>query len=233
MFKLNKNGRKQNENKLRNQKPLIVLMARWHATYRCKKRLAKDIGESKASRIQGRLTEHTISVAKQVQNKDLAEVRLAISGLGKKAAKRWAKHLGIKKVSLQGEGCLGLRMKRQLCSHLEGSRFEANKTRKTIFIGTDLPHLCFEDLSDALTALEEKELVLGPAIDGGYWLIGLSENLAGATTDSLFTGIPWGTNEVLEKTTGLAKSKGIDFELLRLQNDLDTINDLSPWNIKI
>ena len=53
-----------------NSKPTIVLMTKWHAIFRCKSRLAKDIGAFKAAKIQEKLTNHTINVAKEIQKED-------------------------------------------------------------------------------------------------------------------------------------------------------------------
>ena len=68
-------------------KPTIVLMTRWHGIYRCKSRLSKDIGALKASKIQKKLTDHTIEVAKEIQKKGLADIKVAIHGIGIQAAK--------------------------------------------------------------------------------------------------------------------------------------------------
>ena len=89
-------------------------MAKWHGFGRCKTRLAKDIGKTNAARVQSMMTNHTISVAKSLQKINLIEVSIAISGLGRKKCRRWSKELGIKKFNLQGKGCLGEKMKRQI-----------------------------------------------------------------------------------------------------------------------
>ena len=73
--KTTKNHKEQN-------KPTIVLMTRWHAIYRCKSRLAKEIGAIKAAKIQEKLTKHTITVAKKIQQEGLADVKVAIDGIG-------------------------------------------------------------------------------------------------------------------------------------------------------
>ena len=57
-----------------NSKPTIVLMTKQHAIYRCKSRLSKDIGAFKAAKIQEKLTNHTIKVAKVIQKEGLAEI---------------------------------------------------------------------------------------------------------------------------------------------------------------
>ena len=89
-------------------------MTKWHGFGRCKTRLAKDIGKSNSAKIQSVMTKHTISVAKSLQKINLIDISLAISGLGVRNCRRWSKELGIKKFNLQGEGCLGEKMKRQI-----------------------------------------------------------------------------------------------------------------------
>ena len=65
-----------------NSKPTIVLMTKWHAIFRCKSRLAKDIGAYKAAKIQEKLTNHTINVAKEIQKEGLADIKLQSMELG-------------------------------------------------------------------------------------------------------------------------------------------------------
>ena len=89
-------------------------MAKWHGFGRCKTRLSKDIGKSNSAKVQSVMTKHTISVAKFLQENKLIDISIAISGLGVGNCKRWARELGIKKFNLQGKGCLGEKMKRQI-----------------------------------------------------------------------------------------------------------------------
>jgi len=89
-------------------------MAKWHGFGRCKSRLSKDIGKNNSAKVQSVMTKHTISVAKFLQETRLIEISIAISGLGEKNCRRWSKELGIKKFNLQGKGCLGEKMKRQI-----------------------------------------------------------------------------------------------------------------------
>ena len=71
-------------------------MAKWHAYGRCKNRLSKDIGKINSAKVQRKMTEHTVSVAKFLEKKGLIDICLAISGLGYKNSKRWSNELGIK-----------------------------------------------------------------------------------------------------------------------------------------
>ena len=110
-------------------------MAKWHGFGRCKTRLSKDIGKSNSAKIQSVITKHTISVAKSLQKTKLIDISIAISGLGEKNCRRWSKELGIKKFNLQGKGCLGEKMKRQI---IINKKFcTQNKIKNIIFIGTD------------------------------------------------------------------------------------------------
>ena len=70
-------------------------MAKWHAYGRCKTRLSRDIGKICSAKVQKKMTEHTVSVAKYIEKKGLIDITLAISGLGFKKSKRWSKELGI------------------------------------------------------------------------------------------------------------------------------------------
>jgi len=214
---------------LKKNKSIIVLMTRWHSIYRCKSRLAKEIGALKAAKIQEKLTQHTINVAQEIQKEGLAEIRVAIDGIGIKAARRWAVKNKIQTIATQGPGNLGTKMKRQfLKAHAEKNTSD-QITNSILLIGTDLPSLSHCDLIKAIQILNHKEMVLGPSTDGGYWLIGLSNKLLSPLFLWPFSGINWGTDEVLEKTIKLATLNKIDFQLLQTKNDLDNIRDLSPW----
>ena len=72
-------------------------------------------------------------------------------------------------------------------------------------------------------------MVLGPSEDGGYWLIGLSNKLLNPLCSWPFSGINWGTDQVLPETIRLATLNQIDYQLLQTKNDLDNISDLSLW----
>ena len=92
-------------------------MAKWHGFGRCKTRLSKNIGKKNSAKAQNVMTKHTASVARSLQEKGLVHVSLSISGLGLNKSRRWSDELGIKNFSLQGRGCLGEKMKRQILMH--------------------------------------------------------------------------------------------------------------------
>ena len=205
-------------------KALLIIMAKWHGFGRCKTRLSKDIGKSNSAKIQSVITKHTISVAKSLQKTKLIDISIAISGLGEKNCRRWSKQLGIKRFNLQGEGCLGEKMKRQIIINKKFCK--QNKIKNIIFIGTDLPDLCHQDLLNTQRKLQHNDLILGPSNDGGYWLIGLSEKIMSSHLYLPFIDIKWGTENVLQKTIDNFASIKLKYEFLDKKIDIDTIFDI-------
>jgi len=199
-------------------------MAKWHGYGRCKTRLSKDIGKSNSAKVQSVMTNHTISVAKTLQKTKEIDISIAISGLGKKNCRRWSNKLGIKNFNLQGKGCLGEKMKRQI---IINKKFcNKNKIKNIIFIGTDLPDLCHLDLVNTINALKHNDLVLGPSNDGGYWLIGISERIISRHLNLPFINIRWSKEDVLRNTVDNFASTKLKFKFLNEKIDIDTIIDI-------
>ena len=205
-------------------KALLIIMAKWHGFGRCKTRLAKDIGKNNSAKVQSVMTNHTISVAKSLQRIKQIDISLAISGLGGKNCRRWSKNLGIKKFNLQGKGCLGEKMKRQI---IINKKFcNQNKIKNIIFIGTDLPDLCHLDLINTVRELKQNDLILGPSNDGGYWLIGLSEKIISKYLHLPFINISWSKENVLQNTIDNFTSLKLKYKFLEKKIDVDTIIDI-------
>ena len=91
---------------------------------------------------------------------------------------------------------------------------------KVVLIGTDCPTLQSQHLNEAFEALTDSDLVLGPATDGGYYLIGMKRR-----ADYLFEGISWSTSQVLTETLNVASQHGLTTTLLQELNDIDTSED--------
>jgi rSAM/selenodomain-associated transferase 1 len=121
---------------------------------------------------------------------------------------------GVKLVDQVGDD-LGTRMQ-----HTFKTMFMKRYPRVFI-VGTDVPSLPLDYYVQALALLEKNDLVLGPALDGGYYLIGLKQMVP-----DLFVGIPWSTARVLEITQGKATTLGLKTALLPPWRDVDTIEDL-------
>lgn len=115
----------------------------------------------------------------------------------------------------QSRGDLGERM---------GQAFQelfARGHRLAVVIGGDLPTLPLGRLRAAFSALEQRPVVLGPSLDGGYYLIGLQ-----APQPELFEGVAWGTSKVLEQTVDRLNRLGLEVECLEPWYDVDTADDL-------
>jgi hypothetical protein len=93
--------------------------------------------------------------------------------------------------------------------------------RRALVIGTDLPTLPGSAFGEAFRLLDAHDLVLGPAQDGGYYLIGLRR-----PAPELFAGIPWSTDRVLALTQSKASAAGLKTALLPVRRDVDTLDDL-------
>lgn len=202
----------------------LVLLARWPAAGRCKRRLAASCGSSSAAAaMQRALTAHSVATARAGARQGQAELWLAADGIGPRARRRWGRELGGVICRGQGGGGLGVRLQRQW-----QQAFSAG-AEQVVLIGSDLPLLEAGDLLAAFEALEQRPLVLGPAADGGYWLIGLNRRGFRRAGARLTAGIPWGGPLVLEHTLAAATALGLEAGLLRRQADLDQRADLAPW----
>jgi hypothetical protein len=97
----------------------------------------------------------------------------------------------------------------------------AHGYRNILLMGTDVPTLPLDHFKQALTQLENHDLVLGPALDGGYYLIGLKWAIP-----ELFIDIPWSTDQVLRLTQEKATSLGLKTILIQPWRDVDALADL-------
>jgi rSAM/selenodomain-associated transferase 1 len=113
---------------------------------------------------------------------------------------------------------LGGRMAQAFQSAL-GSPYQS-----AIIIGTDIPGITASLITTASKSLQDHDMVLGPTVDGGYYLIGLR-----APVPELFEHIPWSTDTVFSLTQEKAKAMGLSLKILPMLPDLDTIEDLQSF----
>lgn len=93
--------------------------------------------------------------------------------------------------------------------------------KQVVIVGTDVPTLPLSVYQETLAILARSDVVLGPALDGGYYLIGLTQ-----PAEKLFTGVPWSTDQVLAVTQQNALTLGLSVGLTTAWRDVDTIADL-------
>lgn len=133
------------------------------------------------------------------------------------AVKNW---LGPRHIYMaQANGDLGERMQDAL-QKLFGMGVD-----HAVIIGTDLSGLNSALFTRAFHLLKRHDVVLSPATDGGYYLIG-----AKTVHPELFYDIPWSTEEVLPRTLRVLKRLGLSYKLLPEQRDLDTVEDLYHYS---
>ena len=95
--------------------------------------------------------------------------------------------------------------------------------KRVVLIGSDIPDLPIQFIEDAFTSLLEKDAVIGPSFDGGYYLIGFKDK---AFSHRVFEGIHWSTKSVFEKTLEILKQEGLTVHTLQPLRDIDTVEDL-------
>ncbi|RLP54521.1 MAG: glycosyltransferase [Ketobacter sp.] len=184
---------------------LIQVFAKAPLAGRVKTRIAKTLGETAALNLHKLLCDHIIQVA-QTSQADEVEIWTTEPNayFDVFAAPVWIQ---------QGRE-LGTRMSFSLRHGL--SRFD-----RVLIIGGDAYSLTPDYLNQALSALQETDVVLGPAEDGGYVLVGATQ-----TWPVLFQKVPWGTADVMGTTLDIMLANGIGFHLLPEQWDIDTLDDL-------
>jgi uncharacterized protein len=94
---------------------------------------------------------------------------------------------------------------------------------KTIIIGTDSPNLPLSHITQAFDNLTQKDVVIGPTSDGGYYLIGCKHNTLSA---NWFNNVKWSTNTVFQKTIDNIKKEKNSYHILEKWYDIDTYEDL-------
>lgn len=99
-------------------------------------------------------------------------------------------------------------------------------TKCAVLIGSDFPDLDIEIIHTAFGALQENNVVIGPAIDGGYYLIGFQKK---AFNGDIFNGIRWGSSQVYRQTLAQIKKAKLTYRILPAWQDIDTYEDLGSF----
>jgi hypothetical protein len=191
----------------------LIILTRFPQPGTTKTRLIPALGASGAADLQRRMSERIVR-----RGRELAGIRgtaLELCYDGGDAVRCWA-WLGMGLVvTPQGEGDLGERMERAF------SRAWQEGCGRVVLVGADCPALSVEILQSAFRALADHDLVLGPAHDGGYYLLGLSR-----PAPELFSNQPWGDGILLAATLAVARRSGLSMHLLEELADIDRPEDL-------
>lgn len=186
--------------------PRVALFARFPEPGQAKTRLIPALGADGAAALHRRLTEHVVGVLRASG----LPWELRATGAPAAAFRRWLGS-GIQVVD-QGDGHLGKRMRR------------ATEPAPAILLGADLPGLAVHHLTAAAAALQRHPAAIGPAEDGGYYLLGLATSMP-----FLFDAMGWGTDSVFAATMARFAAQGIAPAVLATLADLDRPEDLQRW----
>jgi uncharacterized protein len=192
----------------------LIIFTRYPVPGKTKTRLIPVLGEEGATKLHRQLTEKTISTAQKLFFYHPLALEINFAGGTKILMQNWLGDTFI--YQPQPDGDLGERMAIAFQKSFQ-SDYE-----KVIIIGTDCPTLKHHILREAFETLNQNELVLGPAEDGGYYLIGLRHFIP-----QLFQNITWGTSSVLEQTNAIALSLNLSIAYLPILADIDRPEDLS------
>lgn len=190
----------------------LLVFARAPRPGTVKTRLARTIGEEAAAGLYRRMGRRIVASVAH------APARMVVCYDPPDAEPEMRRWLGrtARLYVPQGGGDLGARMSRMF----DHAFADADRV---VAIGTDAPATGADRVTRALEALETADVVLGPARDGGYYLIGLRK-----TCPELFRGIRWGTDSVLAESRAAAERLGLQITWLEMESDIDTGDDLTP-----
>jgi uncharacterized protein len=189
--------------------PRLCIFARVPRLGYVKTRLAAELGAPAALTAHITLVEDTLHRVGTVPG---VVTELWLDGEPDPTCRCWAEEYGVA-VRRQGDGDLGARMHEALCAGLSRSPF-------ALVVGTDCPLIDDRYVAAAVAALVDCEVVLGPAADGGYGLVGVRR-----PAPELFRDVPWGTADVLRSTLTAARAAGLTVSLLPEIWDVDTAED--------
>jgi uncharacterized protein len=193
-----------------NESTLLIVFLKVPRPGFVKTRFAATVGAEKACEIYLELVEGLLERIRSLPN---VELRIAPDdGIGECESWRqppWT-------IRSQGEGDLGARMSRAF-----EAAFSCGWDR-VLAIGSDCPYVGIDEIHEGRERLEQASVVLGPAKDGGYWMIGMRKFLP-----ALFGGIEWSTEKVLEQTLKRAEAGGGSVSLLESLEDID---DIEAWD---
>lgn len=198
---------------------VLVLFTRFPIAGQAKTRMIPALGAEGAAALHAMMTRLTTQLVTTGARRVHFEVRY--TGADEEALRAWLGH--DLHYAPQGEGDLGERMRRAFDQHF------AAGAQRVLLIGSDCPGLDHAAVQDAFDALRHNALVLGPALDGGYYLIGMHCRARDKDLAALFANTAWGSDSVRASTLSNAQALGLRVGLLDALPDVDVPEDLPVW----
>ncbi|MCU4158705.1 TIGR04282 family arsenosugar biosynthesis glycosyltransferase [Acidiphilium sp. AL] len=179
-------------------RPVVIVFARAPRLGTVKRRLARDIGVREALRFHRNALSRLLRELRDLRGVDVV-IAITPNRARDDLASRY-RRIG------QGRGDLGARMARA---------FRTFPRRRVVLIGSDIPGICAADIREGLRKLRGCDAVFGPAMDGGYWLIGMT----GRRPAAPFGNVRWSSSHALDDT--IANFAGHRIRYLRHLRDID------------
>jgi hypothetical protein len=194
--------------------PRLLVFARYPVPGQAKTRLVPALGPEGAARLHRRLAEQAVRTARSLSRGGQAGVTICCTGARRGDFRAW---LGPDlRYALQPQGDLGVRLQRMFRAAFR------DRAGGVVAIGTDVPGLSAAVLRQAFEGLRGHDVVLGPAADGGYYLVGTRRDLP-----EIFAGVAWGTGRVLAQTRAAIARLGLTVAELPVLDDVDRPGDLA------
>jgi uncharacterized protein len=191
---------------------LLIIFTRYPTPGKVKTRLIPAVGAVGAAMLHRQMTENTLRQARKLCQQMPVSIAIHFEGGDRQQMADW---LGSDLVyQSQGAGDLGMRMARSISTACQTAD-------RVVLIGTDCPELTADILAQAFELLLNRDLGLGRALDGGYYLIGM-----GHPQPELFEGVEWGTDRVFQQTISIANRLNLSIGYLPQLADIDRPEDL-------
>jgi uncharacterized protein len=197
----------------------LLVFARLPELGRVKTRLAAAIGDERALAVYEAMLRDVL--AGVGTSTPTTEVEVCWAPTEAASAETLSRAFGSHVLAMQTGTTLGDRL-----SMAFSERFFFHRTQKIIAIGVDEPRMTRPEIDHAFSLLDSCEWVIGPAEDGGYYLIGCR---APAFDVSVFAGMKWGTSEVLPATMERIRAAQNTVALMPSRYDIDTVEDLERY----
>lgn len=194
----------------------VIVFVRFPEKGKVKTRLAKTLGEEFAVNFYKVCAEHTFSECRKISQHQTDIYICCADENDIEIIKSWTGN-DFKYFAQKGED-IGIKM-------LNAFRYVfTHNVKNAVLIGTDIPEISSGIISGALNSLENSDVVIGPARDGGYYLIGMNK-----IYESVFREITWESKNVYSETLGRLNESNIKLVIAPLLNDIDTEENLIEW----
>jgi rSAM/selenodomain-associated transferase 1 len=201
---------------LENKDTAIIVFTRFPVEGKVKTRLAKNMGNKFAVSFYKECAEHTFKELLKVEELGSELFLFCSEEKEIEQVMEWAGS-NFNYYSQQGSD-LGIKMYNAFTTVFKKGY------KKAIIVGTDTPDVSMNIVKNAISVLDKYSVVIGPANDGGYYLLGYKSKLM-----DLFSGIEWSTDTVFDNTIEKLNNSKMNYFVLDELTDIDTLKDLQYW----